>query len=170
MKKTLLAALIATAFCISARVDAADAAAYIATVRGGPSDLTLSVSLFPDPALTGLQGNIYVAALIGDNWYFKTPAGWKRWESNTPRPVFVRATLNPQDLSIFNSERVAPDMPWPDSEVDLSAFVGAEIYVAYGTSEADMLDNRRVGLVYRSASGKLQTIYASAMTVSVTIC
>lgn len=158
MKKSLLAALIATAFCISARVDAADAAAYIATVRGGPSDLTLSVSLFPDPALTGLQGNIYVAALIGDNWYFKTPAGWKRWESNTPRPVFVRATLNPQDLSIFNSERVAPDMPWPDSEVDLSAFVGAEIYVAYGTSEADMLDNRRVGLVYRTASGKLHTI------------
>ncbi len=113
MKKSLLAALIATAFCISARVDAADAAAYIATVRGGPSDLTLSVSLFPDPALTGLQGNIYVAALIGDNWYFKTPAGWKRWESNTPRPVFVRATLNPQDLSIFNSERVASETTPP---------------------------------------------------------
>lgn len=134
MKPSMLAPLVA--LLCAGQVHAADQ--FSSTASGTISNLNLSVSITPDAAINGQQGNTYIAANLAGNWYFKTASGWQPYAGGS-LPALSNGSLVPRTVSIF------------DGQFDLSAFLGAQIYAGVGTSETDMVANKRFAKVYTTS-------------------
>ncbi len=106
------------------------------SASGPLSARVLSVTIQPDQSELGASRQIYVAALLTDgSYYFRTSAGWQLWTSGA-FPVYASGALAEQTIQLL------------DGSLDLSGIVGTQIYVGYGTDDAEMVANTRYSLVH----------------------
>ena len=83
----------------------------------------------------GQNGEIYIAANLGSQWYFFTGSGWVPWTGGN-YPAYLSGVLpSSQTMRVLAATNV-------------NAYRGASIYVAYGRSSADMLARGLYRLVY----------------------
>lgn len=102
---------------------------------GGLTNLTLQATIRPITADLNKIVNLYVAAKVGNQWYLRTNTDWIAWTGG-PLPVFGSVVAIPViSLTVGQS-------------VDVSGLIGTEIYVGYGTNDADLLDQHKYGLIY----------------------
>ncbi len=109
--------------------------AATASASGPSSSLTLDVSLTVAAADVGQNGEIYIAANLGSQWYCFTGSGWVPWTGGN-YPAYLSGVL-PSNQTV----RVL-------AATNVNAYRGASIYVAYGRSSADMLARGLYRLVY----------------------
>ena len=125
----LMAALITTA-------QAATTASFSAAGTGTTSSLTLTATVNVADADLGLTGNYYAGFSFENSWYFLTPQGWTAYTLGTGAvPVLATTALYSGSSVLFANS-------------DLSSYVGAQLYIGYGVSEADMLANATYAMVY----------------------
>lgn len=141
MNKTLLGSLVP--LLLAGHIHAADQ--FSATASGSIANLNLSIGITPDTAISGAQGNVYIAANLAGSWYVKAADGWKAYAGGAI-PAYSSGALAPQSITVF------------DGRSDLSAFLGAQIYVGVGSSEADMLANKRYARVYTAGPSNLMVV------------
>ena len=129
---------------------------YVATLGGGvfrygslpsaPHSITgtatgtlraraLSVALQPTIAELGSNRKIFIAGVLGSQFFFLTPTGWQPWTSGV-FPAYTSGAIATQTIRVF------------DGSLDLSFAAGAQIYVGYGTDDADMLTSGRYARVH----------------------
>jgi len=110
------------------------------TIRGtasGPLAMrALNVTVRPTQADVGTTRQLFVAALLGSQWYVKSSSGWQPW-SDGALPAFG-STVLPAELTL----QVL------DGGLDLTGAIGAQIYVGYGVDAAEMLASGRYALVH----------------------
>jgi len=82
----------------------------------------------------GQTGKVYVAALSGGNWFFLTSQGWQTWHGGA-FPTYSNGALANASIPVVTGANV-------------SGLVGTQVYVGYGLSDADMLNNGKYALVY----------------------
>jgi len=85
----------------------------------------------PNPADIGLAVKVYVAAIVGTTLYLKSPAGWTPYTGGT---VPVAAAMTASSSMRVNVASL--------SSVDNAALSGVQIWLGYGTTEADMLSGK----------------------------
>lgn len=118
---------------------------FSATASGTINNLNLSVSITPDAAINGQRGSVFIAANLAGSWYFKTAEGWKPYSGGSMPPLSTGALVS-QSITVF------------DGQLDLSAFLGAQIYAGIGTSEADMIANTRFAKVHTTSPYNLMIV------------
>lgn len=106
-----------------------------AVPSGEASALTLDVSLSVGAADVGRDGQIFVLARKGSQWHSLTASGWVPYGGGE-LPAYSSGTL-PSTTTI----RIT-------SSGDVRPYRGTDIYVAYGFSQADMLERRLYRLVH----------------------
>lgn len=79
---------------------------------------------------------VFVAAILGSQIFFRTAAGWQLWTGGS-FPAYFSGAL-PSQMTI----------PVLDGSLDVSGVVGAQVYVGYGTDGLEMLANNRYAGVY----------------------
>ena len=125
----LMAALITNA-------QAATTASFSAAGTGTTSSLTLTATVNVADADLGLTGNYYAGFSFENSWYFLTPQGWTAYTLGTgAAPILATTALYSGSAELF-------------ATTDLSSYVGAQLYIGYGISEADMLANATYAMVY----------------------
>jgi uncharacterized protein (DUF1501 family) len=85
----------------------------------------------PNPADLNRTVSVYVAAIVGATLYLKSPSGWKPYSGG---PVPVAATMTASSSMRINVANLA--------NVDNTALSGVQIWLGYGTTEADMLSGK----------------------------
>jgi hypothetical protein len=110
------------------------------TIRGTPggplSARSLKVSVRPAQADIGVTHRLFVAALLGPDWFCKSASGWQACLVDH-LPAIVSTAL-PAELTLEVL----------DGRLDLSGAVGAQVYVGYGIDAAEMLARGRYALVH----------------------
>lgn len=105
------------------------------TAAGTLGARMLSVSVQPALAELGANRKIYIAGVLGSQFYFLTPTGWQPWTGGS-MPAFASGAIATQTIRVF------------DGSLDLSGVAGAQIYVGYGTDDAEMLASGRYARVH----------------------
>ena len=149
LAQLLFMALLLTAALSGVRALAAPLPTFTATASGTISDLTLVANMNVGDADVGKTGNIYVAARVGkvgDEWVANNGAAWISWTGGA-LPVYAVGPLADRTIELVRNENLSP-------------FLGTQVYVGYGLSESDMLDNGKYGLVY--------TVFANTVTAGQT--
>lgn len=121
----------------SARVPPAPGAAaeFSAAVQGALSDHTVWASLQVSAADMGRPGAVYLAANVpGLGFFALAPQGWVQVQDGN-LPAFTTTPLGTHLFPVL--ERAA-----------VEGLRGTEIYLGYGTSLSDMLDQRKFALVH----------------------
>lgn len=103
---------------------------------GTTSSLTLSAALTTSSQHVGQRGEIYVAARMGNVWYFNSQGNWG-------------TALAPYRSGTLEASATLPVV----SAMNLSAFNGLEIYVGYGTSATEMVGAGRYKKIYTVSTG-----------------
>lgn len=102
---------------------------------GGLRNLTLQATIKPRTEDLNKMVNLYVGAKIGNQWFLRSNTNWMPWAGGA--------------LPIFNSTTAIPVISLEiGRDVDASGLVGTEIYVGYGSNDADLLDQNKYGLIY----------------------
>lgn len=104
------------------------------TASGDKKSLTLPVKLKIDSDDRGMDGKIYVAAKIGDSFFLNNGKSWEPYTGGA-FPVYATGTLGDKDITAF-------------SKLDTTGLTGVTIIIGYGTSESDMLNNKKYRTVY----------------------
>tara|TARA_R110002072_G_scaffold284396_5_gene448703 strand:- start:30547 stop:31674 length:1128 start_codon:yes stop_codon:yes gene_type:complete len=107
---------------------------FAAEATGSTSSLTVTVSVSVADADLDLPGNYYAGFNFENAWYFLTPQGWVDYSTGTV-PVFASTNLYTGSAVLV-------------ADTDFSDYVGAELYIGYGLTESDMLDNAKYSMVY----------------------
>jgi hypothetical protein len=107
---------------------------------GGSASGTLSarslwVSVQPTLTELGTTRRIFIAGILGSQIYFLTPSGWQAWTSGE-FPAYASGAIANRTIRVF------------DGRLDLSSVAGAQIYVGYGTDDAEMLRSGRYAVVH----------------------
>ncbi|MDO8909766.1 MAG: ice-binding family protein [Pseudohongiella sp.] len=119
---------------LAANSQAAPTASFSANAAGANNNLTLSATVNVADADLGKTGNYYVGFNFQNAWLFMTPQGWVA-HSTGPYPVFeTSALLGGTAVLLTNA--------------DVTAYVGGQLYVGYGLTESDMLNNNKYAHVY----------------------
>ena len=105
--------------------------------RGIKRAFTLDGIYRPVAADAGRSINVYLAAILGGNLYVRDATTWTLWTPGSALRVFATGTAG-SGMSEIN---VITDL-------DVSGLSGVQVYMGYGTSEADMLANGKFGLVH----------------------
>lgn len=130
MSALLLLTLVASA----ATVSAAPTASFSAATTGNAASLTLAVTVNVADADVGLNGNYYLGYLLNGAWAFLTPQGWVNYSTGTV-PVYANGPLaSVSGVAISNA--------------DVRSLVGAQVYVGYGRTQSDMIDNGKNAMVF----------------------
>ncbi len=119
-------------------VQAAVSPSFSASSLGATDNLSISIVVNVADGDVGLNGNVYVAFNLDDEWYFRNSVGWVPYAGN-PSPVFSSGPLGNKNEEVVTS-------------LDLSPFIGAQLYIGYGFSENEMVDSARYSLVYTVTS------------------
>jgi len=106
------------------------------TASGPLTARVLEVALQPALADLGTTRQTFVAAIVGPQLYFLTPAGWQVSTQGSFPAYASGALLAGQTIQVF------------DGSLDLSGVAGAQIYVGYGADSSEMLANVRYALVH----------------------
>lgn len=129
---TLLSLLLLTTLISGAQ--AAQTASFSASGVGPTNSLNLSITYNIADADLGMSGNYYAGFNFNDEWYFNTPQGWVPYSSGTV-PVYGSAALISASSVLLVNE-------------DVSNYIGAQLYIGYGLSQSDMVDNAKYAMVY----------------------
>jgi len=124
-------------FLVAALTGSAQAAptpSFSAVAVGTTNNLTLTVSVAVADADLGRPGNYYVGFNFENNWYFLTPQGWV---DNSTGSVPVYATTN-----LYSGSAVLV------KDTNFSSYIGAKLFIGYGLSESDMVNNAKYAQVY----------------------
>ena len=113
---------------------AAPAAIFSAVASGTTSRSSLAVTVNVADADVGLNGNYYLGYLYKGAWSFLTQKGLVSYSGGTVT-IFAKGPLASASGEVI-------------SNADLSALAGAQVYVGYGCTEADMISNGKNALVY----------------------
>lgn len=115
---------------------AATTPSFSASGVGTTSNLTMTATVNVADADLGKTGNYYAGFNFGDSWYFLTPQGWAGYTLGSGTvPVLATTTLYSGSSVLF-------------ANTDLSAYIGAQLYIGYGLTESDMLANAKHAMVY----------------------
>lgn len=115
---------------------AAQPPAFFAVANGALDSLTLTANLSIGSTDIGRNGNVYLAAETRDGWLFNNGVNWILW-NNGPLPAYSTGTLTDQSIAVAHN-----------ADVSSPAFYTTRVYVGYGLSETDMLENGKYGLIY----------------------
>lgn len=113
---------------------AAANAAFTATTNNVANQLELTANIAIAESDRGKAGNIYIGALVGQQWYFLSGGNWVAWQAGAI-PVYRQGAL--ADAAVVLS-----------GGSDLSGLIGTQIYAGYGTDEFDMLAKNNYSAVY----------------------
>jgi hypothetical protein len=106
-------------------------ATLFALDAGTARDKRVFARVIPAAADTGRVGSIYVAALIPVwGWYFLTPSGFVAWNGGD-MPALATGILQDTAFQVL------------DGSLDVSEYIGTDVYLGYGTSADEMLAARR---------------------------
>lgn len=108
--------------------------AFTGVPNGAISGLTLSANLQVATLDVGKQGNLYVGKLSNGAWSLNNGSAWVPY-SGGEVPPYASGTLASRTIQIFNGE-------------NLSGQSGVQIYIGYGLTSDDLLNNHKYGLVY----------------------
>lgn len=115
----------------------ANAFAATAQATGTTNAITLTLKATVAATDVGKQGAIYVLALAGTNWYAYNGFTWMLWTGGTVPESFAGNLAPTYSVT-------------PLSGVDLRGLTGIPIFVGYGTSLTEMINNARYKEVYRT--------------------
>lgn len=113
---------------------AAASPSFSASAVGTTDNLTISITFNIADADIGKNGNYYVAFSHNDDWYFDSPQGWVLF-SGSPAPIYASGSLSSETAVLI-------------TDADFSSFIGAQLYLGYGLTESDMVNNAKSALVY----------------------
>lgn len=106
----------------------------VAVTNHDINNLTLSVNFTPDHENNEQEGVIYIAAQLGEAYYFYDGEVWLPMTQGI-FPSYYQGTLTAMKLPILKG-------------IDISALIGTVVYVGYGRDQGDMLDNNQITAVY----------------------
>lgn len=120
------------ALLVSARAGASD---FSGEISGTDMAFSLRANITPS-AGAGSPCKTFVGALIpnGIGWFFLTPTGYQAWAGG--------------DIPAYSSEILAPVSAQVLNQMDVTPFIGTQIYVGYGASAEGMLANGTYSLLY----------------------
>jgi len=95
----------------------------------------LAVTLQPTLAELGASRQIFIVGVLGTQVVVLSSTGWQAWSGGS-LPAYLSGPISTQIIRIF------------DGSIDLSAAIGAKVYVGYGTDDAEMVTNGRFALVH----------------------
>jgi len=119
---------------LAGTTQAAPTASFSAEGTGTITSKTLTGTVNVADADVNLRGNYYVGFNFENQWYFLTPQGWVE-DNMGVVPVYATT-----DLYSGSSVLV--------SNTDLSSYIGGQLYLGYGLTEGDMLNNGKYAHVY----------------------
>ncbi len=105
--------------------------------RGIKRAFTLDGIYRPAAADAGRSINVYFAVIAGGKLFVRDATTWTLWVPGSALPVFATVTAG----SGMSESNVITDL-------DVSSIPGAQVYMGYGTSETDLLANRKFGLIH----------------------
>ncbi|MBS4097292.1 MAG: matrixin family metalloprotease [Sulfuricella sp.] len=108
--------------------------AFDSTASGPVNALTLSARLVIASADRNADGAIYVAARLGDNWFFHNGSQWMQWAGGSI-PTYFSGALTDRTIPLGDG-------------IDATPLTGGQIIVGYGRNEAEMLANQRYQTIY----------------------
>lgn len=112
---------------------------------GGDGNLTLTANVGVAPSDSGTPGVIYVAANVYGLLFFKDAAGaWNNWGGGSFPSPYYSGTLGNHTVSIFD-------------RINLNSYPGAKVYVGYGLSQDDMINNSKFAAIYTVAGTPVVT-------------
>lgn len=114
----------------------ASTAQFTATASGTSSALTLNAHIAPESGDVGKTVKVYLAALLPNNQYFVNNQG--AWQP-LAMPIAYFKSVEASAAGI--------DIP-VSSGLDVSALVGTQILVGYGSDESDMLSRGKFKVIY----------------------
>lgn len=129
----LLPLLLLTA--LGGTVQAAPSASFSATASGTTANMTLSVTTNVADADLGLSGKYYLGFKHNNVWFFRNGSVWTQYNNSGTFPVYVSKALVTGTVEVVRN-------------ANLTAMIGAQLYVGYGLSQSDMLANGKYALVY----------------------
>ncbi len=102
-------------------------------------NLSLLVTIEPDPTVQGQPGALFVAAQLADQtWYYATKAGsWQVWDPKSPLPPFLSTTTLEASYSFLAMQGA-----------NLSTYAGATVYAGYGPDLQSMITDSTYNPVY----------------------
>lgn len=104
-------------------------------ISSGPlSALSLSARITIASADRNADGYIYVAALLGNAWFFLEGSRWVPW-SGGAIPSYFSGALTDRTVVLADA-------------IDATPLVGGQIIVGYGRSEAEILAQQRYATIY----------------------
>lgn len=107
---------------------------FAGSASGNSSGLTLLANLQVATLDAGRQGNFYVGKLLNGQWQLYTGSGWVPYTGGA-LPVYASGPLASRSIQVF-------------SNANLSGESGAQIYVGYGLSDDDLLNNHKYGPIH----------------------
>jgi len=113
---------------------AATAPSFSAQASGTLNSLTLSVSVSIADSDIGKDGNYYIVYKNNDAWFAHNGSQWVEYASGV-LPTYATGALVSSSLVLAQ-------------DIDLSEIIGAQLYIGYGLTENDMLENEKYALVY----------------------
>jgi hypothetical protein len=106
------------------------------SVTGPLTSQTITASVQTAPADAGQSIGVYVAANVGNTWFFKGAGGtWTLWGGGSIPAPFMSVTTVRNTTNSFSVPVV--------QNMDLTSVPGAAVYVGYGLNQADMLSNAK---------------------------
>lgn len=131
------AALLVALACPAVHADSGTRAAGFtisSLPTGFSTNLTLAADVQVAPTDVGRQGSVYVAALVGNVFFFMDGNGaWHAWAGGA-MPAYYTGVLGTHNVPIV-------------SRTDVSPLGGLDVFVGYGQDEADMLNNAKYSKV-----------------------
>lgn len=122
---------------------AATAPSFSAQASGTLNSLTLSVSVSIADSDIGKDGNYYIVYKNNDAWFAHNGSQWVEYASGV-LPTYATGALVSSSLVLAQ-------------DIDLSEIIGAQLYIGYGLTENDMLENEKYALVY-TVSQEVQAV------------
>lgn len=120
-------------------VTAATTASFFGAATGSVTQLSVTAKFTVRDADAGKNGNIYAALLAQGSLYFLERGGlWQRYSSG-PFPVFSSGVIANQSLTLATS-------------ADWSEWPCGQVFVGYGTSDADLVQNQLFGAILKIPS------------------
>ena len=134
-RKTALAA----ALCLINFTSFAEPVNATATATGSSSALNFTATVTPTSNFVGNNSKLYLAVALGNAiLFYSDTVGFVQYAGGTEPPPVRAITRNTETISFAG---------------DASAAVGADIYIGYGTSFAEMASNARYAKKYTIATG-----------------
>lgn len=119
---------------LAGAAQAAPTASFSAEATGTVNSKTITGTVNVADADASRRGNYYVGFNFENQWFFLTPQGWVD-DNLGVLPIYATSDLySGSEVLVQNT--------------DLSGYMGGELYLGYGLTESDMMNNVKYAHVY----------------------